>query len=61
MAKRIAAGNENHPAHQIAEEFIQSAPQSLEDLYQIVPRHKLEDFKEQTVESLVQSVGEYLP
>lgn len=61
MAKRIAAGNENHPAHQIAEEFIQSAPQSLEDLYQLVPRHKLEDFKEQTVESLVQSVGEYLP
>ena len=61
MAKRIAAGNENHPAHQIADEFIRSAPRSLEELYEIVPRRNLEDFKEQTVESLVKSVGEYLP
>ena len=60
MARRIAAGDDAHPAHGVAEEFVQTMPQSLERLYQLVPRHRLADVKERTVEELVRVVGDYL-
>ena len=60
MARRIAAGDETHPAHREAEEFLQAIPESLERLYQVVPRQEIAEFKDNTVEALVQAVGDYL-
>ena len=61
MARRIALGDDAHPAHRVADDFIRDMPDSLEDLYELVPRSNLLDFKEQTVDELVRAVGDYLP
>ena len=61
MARRIAAGDEGHPAGNIATEFVQAMPHSLERLYQLVPRRNLTDFRERTIASLATAVGNYLP
>ena len=61
MARRIAAGDEAHPAHLVAQEFVESMPGSLERVYNIVPRDNLARFKERAVGALVRGVGEYLP
>jgi hypothetical protein len=60
MARRIAAGDEAHPAHHIAEEFVQNMPYSLERLHQRVPRKMFEEYREITLESLVKAVEDYL-
>ena len=60
MAQRIAAGDKAHPAHLVADEFLRSMPDSLERLYQLVPRRDLTCFKERTVDELVRVVGYYL-
>ena len=60
MASRISGGDESHPAHALAEEFVQGAPQSLEDVYEFIPRRSLSDYREQTIEALVHRVGDYL-
>ena len=60
MASRIAAGDETHPAHQVAEEFVNSMPESLERLHQSVSRSDVMNYKERTVEALVRAVGDYL-
>ena len=60
MARRIAAGDETHPAHREAEEFLRAMPESLERLYQVVPRLDVAKFKHNTVEALVRAVGDYL-
>ena len=61
MASRIAAGDDGHPAHGLADRFLQSMPGSLDRLYQAVPRNRLASFKKSSVKALVQAVGEYLP
>ena len=60
MASRIAAGDETHPAHQVAEEFVSSMPESLERLHRSVSRSDVTNYKERTVEALVRAVGDYL-
>ena len=60
MASRIAAGDEAHPAHGVAEEFVSSMPDSLERLHRSVSRTDVMDYKERTVEALVSAVGDYL-
>ncbi|MCH8108705.1 MAG: zinc dependent phospholipase C family protein [Chloroflexi bacterium] len=60
MAHRISNGDEAHPAHALAEEFVQGAPQSLEDVYDFIPRSSLSDYREQTIDALVRRVGDYL-
>jgi len=61
MARRIAGGDDAHPAHRLAEEFLRDAPQGLDDLYDLVPRRSVADYKERTIETLVDALGNYLP
>ena len=60
MALRIAAGDDEHPAVELVDDFLDRLPHSLEQIYDAVPREKVDDFKTQAVESLVKAVGEYL-
>ena len=60
MARRVAAGDENHPAHEVANRFVQAMPESLESLFELVPRGNLADFNERTVEVLIDPLGDYL-
>jgi hypothetical protein len=60
MARRISSGDEAHPAHRIAEEFLMDVDSSLERLYDVVSRRDIVDYRERTVESLTEKVSEYL-
>lgn len=60
LARRIAGGDDSHPAHQVAQEFVESMPDSLQRLYQAVPRGNLTGYKEQTIQALAEVVGDYL-
>lgn len=60
MARRISKGDEAHAVHGLVREFIEAVPESLEQLYEVVPRRKLVDFQERAVEELVRTVGDYL-
>ncbi len=60
MARRIAAGDDDHPAHGMAEEFLRTMPESLELIYQRVPRDRVERFREQAVQNLVTTLTDYL-
>ena len=60
MARRVAGGDEGHPAHLVAAEFLDSMPGSLERLCQMDPRCDLAAFKDRTVQTLVRAVGDYL-
>ena len=61
MARRISAGDEAHPAHQVAEEFVSDAPAGLERLYESVPNQRLEEYHETALDSLTTAVRDYLP
>ena len=61
MARRIAAGDESHPAHTLADEFCRSMPESMESLYQRVPRDNLGDYRGEAVASIVRALEDYLP
>ena len=41
MARRISGGDEDHPAHRLADDFIRSMPASLERLYESAPGARL--------------------
>ena len=60
MARRIAAGREDHPAHQVADEFLQSVPRGLRRLFDSVPDQRVTDLQGRTVDELVRVVGDYL-
>ena len=60
MARRIAGGDDAHPAHRIADEFIRDVPGSLERLYAHVARDELVSFEGRCVNLLTEAVGEYL-
>lgn len=60
MARRIARGDDDHPAHGMAEEFLSAMPASLDRLFERVSRSDLSDFQERSVERLAGVVGEYL-
>ena len=61
MANRISRGDETHPAHDLASEFLDSVPSGLDRLYETVPRGRLMDYQDRTVDELVRTVGDYLP
>ena len=46
MARRIAAGDEDHPAYGLAGEFVDDAPAGLERLYEFVPNERIEEYHE---------------
>ena len=60
MAQRISAGDDAHPAHRVADEFLRDLPDSLDRLYEVVPSDQLADFRERSVDQLARAIGEYL-
>lgn len=60
MAGRISAGDESHPAYAYAERFVTSVDESLDTLYDHVPRSYVEEFKAEAVETIVDSLRDYL-
>lgn len=60
MARRIASGSEDHPANQIAEEFLKAMPESFETLFERVSRVELAEFREMAVDRLAVALREYL-
>ena len=61
MARRISGGDETHPAHRLAGDFLRAMPDSLERLGGSPPGERLPELRERTVARLVRVVGEYLP
>ena len=60
MARRIAAGDETHRAHRLADDFLREMPDSLDGLHNVVSRSDLDVFKSCAVDTLTRTVGEYL-
>ena len=60
MARRISAGDERHPAYTYAERFVQSVDESLDALYDHVPRSHVTEFRDEAVETIVASLRDYL-
>lgn len=60
MANRIAAGEANHPAHRLADEFLAAMPESRECLLQIVSPNALEEFRNSAINRMANAVMEYL-
>ena len=60
MARRIAGGDERHPAHLRAERFIESPQESLSALYDIVPRASVEEFRAECIDTIADAVRGYL-
>lgn len=61
MARRIAAGDETHPAFEVAGKFVADASVGLERLYELVPIERLEEYHETALDSLTEAVRNYLP
>lgn len=60
MARRIARGDEAHPAHAVADELLRSTPESLEAMFEVVSRDDLQDFARRSVDTLCEYVEGYL-
>ncbi len=60
MARRIASGDEGHPAHRMADEFLAEMPQSRERLLQVVSPDALEHFRSSAIDRMANAVREYL-
>jgi hypothetical protein len=60
MAQRMAAGDDTHPPHRMADDFLRAMPSSLDVMHQYVTANDLTRFKETVVEKLAGAVGEYL-
>ena len=60
MSRRIAAGDDVSAAERFVDEFIEGMPASLDQVYALVPRTTVADFKTDAVGHLVSAVGDYL-
>ena len=60
MANRIAQGDQIHPAHQVAEQFINEMPDSIEFLYTKVPAEYIEDYSNDAKATMFKQVERYL-
>jgi hypothetical protein len=60
MARRIAAGDDVSAAERFVDEFIEGMPGSLDQVYALVPRTTIDEFRADAVGRLVVAVGEYL-
>ena len=73
MARRIAAldapgdalgdalGNDgNNPAYGHAERFLDSVPESLKSLYDLVPKSRIDEFKSEVTDTVAAGLREYL-
>ena len=61
MARRIASGNEEHPAHELADAFVNDSSDGLERMYEYIPRGSEEEYQETVVASLTKAIEDYLP
>ena len=60
MASRITRGDESHPAHAIADDFIRGMPDTLDVLHETVPAEKLTEFKRDAIADMARVVAEHL-
>lgn len=61
MARRIASGDEGHPAHELADAFVNDSSDGLERMYEYIPRGSEEEYQETVVASLTKAIEDYLP
>ena len=61
MARRIASGEEGHPAHVLADAFVNDSSDGMERMYAYIPRGSEEDYQEAVVSSLTKAIEAYLP
>lgn len=60
MAARISRGDESHPSHAIADDFIRGMPDTLDVLHETVPTEALIEFKRDAIADMAQVVTEHL-
>ena len=69
MARRITALDaprdalrhaNNHPAYEHAERFLDSVPESLKNLYDLVPKSRIDEFKFEVTHTVAVGLREYL-
>ena len=61
MARRIASGEEDHPAYKLADDFVADADRGLERIYQHIPRTSPDQYEEAALASIADAVQDYLP
>ncbi len=60
MAMRISRGDESHPAHAIAADFVCGMPDTLDVLHETVPMGSLIEFKHQATADMAEMIAEHL-
>ncbi len=60
MAGRIARWDESHPAYSVAENFLDSLPEGMSELYNRVPREHVDQFKAIAAERVTSVMAEYM-
>ena len=60
MAGRIARWDESHPAYAVAENFLNSLPEGMSELYRRVPRKHVDRFKEIATGRVTATVAGYM-
>ncbi|MXY43165.1 MAG: hypothetical protein F4Y50_03755 [Dehalococcoidia bacterium] len=60
MAMRISRGDETHPAHAIADDFVRGMPDTLDVLHETVPAERLVEFKRDAIADMARVVAEHL-
>ncbi len=60
MATRISRGDESHPSHAIADDFIRGMPDTLDVLHETVPTEALIEFKRDAIADMARVVAEHL-
>ena len=60
MAMRISRGDESHPAHAIADDFVRGMPDTLDVLHERVPTERLVEFKRDAIADMARVVAEHL-
>ena len=61
LARRIANGEKDHPAHEVAMKFVDAMPISLQNLYQTIPLSSMKGYRDQTIQDMTIAIGDYLP
>ena len=61
MARRIASGEERHPAHELADAFVNDSSDGLERMYEYIPRGSELEYQKAVVASLTRALEDYLP
>ena len=60
MARRIARGDETHPAHAVADDLLRSTPESLDAMFDVVSPDELQEFERRSVDTLCEHLDGYL-